>query len=258
MSVSQNEHYIFLLYNNPEKLVVELQPFIRNSIQQMSYRGWFAKNEIDDVIQTINQELLSGKIEKMRQQYNHSVYFLTYFTRILSRMCLALLRKAHAKKKINPVRWEDGFNPPDREIDVQDKLIIDEEIRRLGYYLRLFFSDYHKLIICLKAFVRYPLSVAAIEKELDCGLPEKFSEYDVFFKEVYETASDKEVNEKLIRIFNFYHGKKSNTDSLRKYNAIRTKQLINFLNSGFNHDQQTRYTKDTLKILLLKYFEYPG
>jgi len=256
MSDKKNKFLLNLLYNDPHKLVDELQPFIRRMVLFFIANGYIKYTQLDDVVQSVNLQLLSGKLDKMRLQYNHSTQFLTYFTKINKNICLGLIRKAKAKNKLETVRLNESFDVPEANPGSLNELIIQEEIKRLDYYIRLHFKDRPKLDVCLRAFARYPLNVQEIEKILGCTLDDEFSDFELFFNEQYKSATDKDVLFVLNRIFNHLQGKNNSPDSIRKWIHSRVEGLINSLNEKSYLNSGSCYTMDSFKILLSKYFEW--
>ncbi len=251
----RNNHYIELLHNNPSRLVEEMQPFIRKTVFYFLLRIQARPDLHDEIVQTINEKLLSQKLTVIQRQYNQSVKFLTYFTKIISNMCKEYMRSRSVRQKYFADLEESNISLLSREKDFLENVVIQEEVQRLDYYLRMYFKDYSRLVIGLKFYIRYPVTVGELEKKQSCATNAGDVGLGYFLENQYAEATDKEIYSRLVRIFKTNGKKETSPDSVRKWIQCRMDKIIELLNQGNFEGVSTNYTRETFKILLLKYFE---
>ncbi len=94
-----------LLYSAPAEFLENNQAVIECIVLKFVGSGLFKEDEKDDVIQYINERLLSGVLEKMQEQYNSSFYLKTYFSKIVCNLCLqyskTLIKRKDAEKNVD-------------------------------------------------------------------------------------------------------------------------------------------------------------
>lgn len=255
MSNKQNQYIIDLLYNNPYKLLEEMQPVIHKTVHFFILRKQLQKDLHEEIVQSINEKLLTQKLSIIQGQYNRSVKFLTYFTKIIINMCKEYLRAETVQKKHIIRREIIESTAIIKEKEIINNLIIKEEAQRLNYFLRLFVKEYPKLIVGLKLYIRYPISIIEIENRMSTKISDIYPEVKVFLESDYPNVHDREIYDILVRIFNLNREKNVTPDSVRKWIISRMDRLIKILNKRRSEYGTTCYNRETFKLLLQKSFE---
>ncbi|MHC1706303.1 MAG: hypothetical protein AB9842_02145 [Bacteroidales bacterium] len=245
MDVNQQE--ICLLHQNPGELIVKYQPIVLVVVQVFMKSGYFRGEGKEEIVQQINEKLLE-RIEKIRQQYNGFAQLRTYFSAVVRNLCLEIIRKGRIRDVIRLVEEYDhnlSYSP-----DQLNRMIIDQELKRLDIILSMFYSLRPKLILCLKAIQRIPLNESDVLEY--CRRPDfKGFEEECDFLQKAIGRNDKEIYRTLNQLFNKVEGKNTNLDATRKWISSKLEEVLTLLNGN---PPRAYYNHETLKILLEKYF----
>lgn len=250
--MNKNEHNIDLLYNHPDKFIETHQSTIEIIAGNFVRSGLLRYSEKDDMAQYVNEKLIGSKIKLMQQHYDRSYYLITYLSMVIRNLCLEYIsKKTEFKKK------EVTVNVLDVDFISDDSpttgIIINEELDRLDAVLQLFHKTKPKLQLCLKVLIGNITNADDVKAAFpNCS--NKDTEY--FLNKCNPQSDENLINEKemyvvLTGFFNKY-GKKQNTpDALRKWMDVKFNEIIDLMNG---EPKQAEYTKETLKILLQKYY----
>jgi RNA polymerase sigma factor (sigma-70 family) len=251
--VRNNENDIQLLFNDPNSLVERYQKTIGIVVNKFVYSGFFTVDERDDVIQYVNEKLLSEKIAKMQQQYKPLYFVVTYVSKIVYNLCLEYSRKKKRARReetcIDLARLEiaDGGN-------LSDMMIIKEECDRLSAILRTYDTDRPRIELALKVV----LGIGITERDVLNVYPQA-SEEDVQHlidgcnaESELDRKTDKELYRAITQMTNKYENKMNSADALRKWISARINEIIELLNGTH---KTANYSKETLKILCQYYYK---
>lgn len=248
-----DDHYR-LLMDNPHKFVEANQSFIKGMVQYFHAKGFIREQEEDDLVQSINEKLLTDRIQKMQHQYNASVELHIYFSKVVYNLCRELLRRRQKEKNI---RYDSDY--VERSIspnnDTLTGLIIEEELRRLNNIFRLYFKERIKLMLILKILSRIPLSKTDIKRYCPGLTGKEVDQILNDFHDEYIRLNNKEIYERINLLHKRCHHKTSSADSIRKWVEPRITRILNLMNDRHRQRFSAQYTKETLIILLRKYFE---
>jgi len=232
-----------LLHKYQYKIAFIVDGFIR--------QGAFDKNERDDIIQSINEQLFRKK-SKIQAQYNGAATISTYLSAIIRNVCLQIYRqnkrlinKELYKKQNSELLLNDG------EQNSINHLMIQEELQKLDAIIQMFARQQYKLRLLLKLICRIPIiEVDILHTYPSC--PEiYFTKMMQEFGIDYHECTDKEIFERLTYYINILEGKKRTTDAIKKWLSYKLAQIIKILNET---STTANYDRESLKILVTYYY----
>jgi DNA-directed RNA polymerase specialized sigma24 family protein len=236
-----DQFYKDLLKNNPDLLILNIQPLIDSTIYQFVKVGRFLKADHNEIRQEVNEKLLK-RIHKIRDQFNNKSLLTTYLIAVIRNIC----HDIHRKKISEPVFLNYEATIVNlKENDSFNSLVLKEEKVRLKKIMELFFNERDKLILCLKLKYRIPFTYNDIKLAAPCiSIDEYKSLYDSI--KPYLSATDSMIYAGLTGIFNKHEKKKNSPDALRKWISKKTTEIISLLNTDL---ARHNYTEETLQIL---------
>lgn len=240
-----NDKEIWLLNNDPGKLLSEYQGLIRVIVRGYSIRGFVSDRDSDDLVQEINQELL-GRLGKIRVQYNGKSSLKTYFSVIIRNICRERFRK-------NPGLEEPRspeYNRLERHTNPRNDLIIMQEYERLEKVLKLMLKDRARFNIMLRFILDLRISKVDLYsfEYLDEG------EATGLIDELNGSAglSKKQIFSKLSEILKILEKRETSPESLRKWFKSRSDEFIRLMNGD---PPRSAYSMETIQILIETYDE---
>lgn len=246
VKAGKNQTEVDLLYNNPHALIENYQNIIQIIVQKLIRRELFKAHDREDVIQFINEKMLTEKIKKIQAQYNGSTYLTTYFSRIVQNLCFEYRRKFNQQPTIE---FDESkfYSSPDF-----NEMLIKDELRHLAAILKLFNRSRKKLELCLKLISRVEISQNDILSYYpDCNAVELSNLTNRFGRDYYDML-DKEIYAFITPFFNKCEKKNNSVDAIRKWLDEKTGEIIDLLNGK---PRYANYDKETLIILVQKYYE---
>jgi hypothetical protein len=251
--LKNNDNDIELLYSNPHELITVHQHTIGIIVAKFVYSGLFTPAERDEVIQYVNEKLLSDKIKKMQKQYNRQYYVVTYLSKIIYNLCLEYSRRVRAgQTESTGLEYIDSI--PANEDPVTGNIIIEQECRRLEVILNMYHSSRPRIELYMKALFGCGITT----DDVNSVFPDISDEDRIQFIERCNPVSDldhitdKEIYALLSTISNRYDKKNNTEDAIRKWIQTKLSEIINLLNGV---PKESEYDKETLKILLQNYYQ---
>jgi len=245
--VRKNDLDIHLLFNDPGGFVEAHQKTIQYVVNKFVLSGFFTYHDRDEVVQYVNEKLLTGKIEKMQKLYNRNYYVVTYLSKIIHNLCLEYSRKFRSRSRENT---EIDISTLDitENADANSNIIIEEESRRLDAIL----SMYNKSRPRVELFLKILCGVGFREDDILSLYPEANRKdverlvHQCTPASDHDKKTDKELFGSLTNFINKYDRKKNTADALRKWIAAKIDEIIQLLNG---EPKTSHYNKETLKIL---------
>ncbi len=242
-----NDNDIHLLFNDPSGFVKEHQKTIQYVVNKFVYTGFFTYHDRDEVVQYVNEKLLTDKIDKMQEQYNKNYYVVTYLSKIIHNLCLEYSRK---QKSHYRETTEIDISTIDitEDSDVSRNIVIEEENQRLESILSMYNKNRNRIEVYLKILFGIgikeddilTLSPRANSKDIDTLLQQCNPASD------QDKKTDKELYEALTMFINKYEKKQNTADAVRKWITSKIDEIIELLNGS---PKTANYDKETLKIL---------
>jgi len=129
-----------------------------------------------------------------------------------------------------------------------NKIFIEEELIKLRIILKMYYRSQPKIELCLKIKFRIPVSTEDIIRCFpDCP------QHDIDkLTQDFRFKQDRQVFETIIDIFNRNEGKENKGDTLRKWIAMKTDEIIQHLNHTYDYQV---YNQKNISDLITLYFQ---
>ncbi|MBN1598792.1 MAG: sigma-70 family RNA polymerase sigma factor [Bacteroidales bacterium] len=236
---------IITLTRSSTNFLNEAQDLIESIASKFITSGSFRHEEKDDLIQTINEELLY-KMPKIRQQFLGISSFRGYLSVVIQNICREKIRR---NKSIRTTELTDIHFNQSEELNPEHVIVIQQEVERLKKLLLLYNKQRTKIILCLKLKFRIPLNICDLSTYLGKINKKEYKEFKEKLKN-YNKIKDVDIYEAIIPLFNKFENKNNNADSLRKWIKLKINELIELLNGD---PPISSFDEDTLQILFEKY-----
>ncbi len=244
--MTDNEKDVEMLQSDPPGLILKYHETIRIIVRKYIASGLFKFSEFEDVVQEINGSLLA-KIPAMQAQYNGRSLFRTYLSVIVRNICL----KEHERLKRNAEVDIDTLGEIASHDRVEDKISIEQEVKRFRTIIGLYRKQRPKLLLSLKIRYRIPLTnenIAEWFPQLDHSARVELLDR---FGGAYDGVGDHDIYRTLTPIINRLEGKTNSPDAFRKWTDSKIQEILQLLNGS---PPQSSHTSDTLKILVDDFF----
>ncbi len=238
------------LHKAPDRLLAHYQFIIEATVTRFAARGFFAFEEKEEVVQEINLQLWEKKLDRIKAQYNGSVYLRTYFSKVVYNACLEIARSRRRQPRF--LSDELLQFTGDNTAGAFEQIAIRDELHRLEGFFRGLAGKRLKSELCLKLFVRFILSMPDLKWFEGPKTQSATAAIRQHFFEAYDHLSDKEVYGIIVDLFNILESRDTDADSLRKWVQQLADRLIRLLNGD---PPVSAYDREALKILLRLFFE---
>lgn len=242
-----NEYDIRLLFNDPNTFVEEHQKTIQYVVNKFVYSGFFSYNDRDEIVQYINEKLLSEKIGKMQKQYSANYFVVTYLSKIVYNLCLEYSRKRRTAVREDTYHDITQLDISNNE-DLSSNVMIDDESRRLDTILQLYHKNRKRIEVFLRIFFRIGVDYEELRQLYPNAAEPEINKVLQICNPVsdHDNKTDKELYETLTAFINKYENKQNTSDALRKWINAKITEIIDLLNGK---PKTANYDKETLKIL---------
>lgn len=249
MKPQNNQEEVQLLKENPGALVAHYQTIVKIVVSKFIARGFFSYDEQMEVVQQVNEALLSKKIESIQRNYNGSVLLSTYFSKVVYNLCIEVTRKQ--KKVVRSEAVEVLEKQAQDETSAFDKMVIKDELNRLQLILKTIIKPTLRLYIALKLYAKAVLFKSDFHGELVVE-DELYRAFIADFFDAYDDWNDKEVYKKAVPFLNKLTRKKADPDSFRKWLNMQIDKIIELQNG---EPPRAFHNRDSIRILLQLFFE---
>lgn len=244
--MTENDKDVELLRIDPQQLIVKYQIMVEIIAKKYVATGMFAASELDDVVQSINESLLT-KLPAVQRHYNGTALLKTYLSSIIRNICLKLYQAN--MRAVKTVQLDESIHADPEKLT--DTHLIDHAVSRFLIIIDLYHFQKPRLLLCLKLYFRLPITSQDIR-----SLYPQCSSGDLGrllgqFHGNYERMNEYEIYDAVTPVMNKYEGKSNSPDALRKWTLSKIQEIIRILNGKpprFNFD------KETLQILIEDYF----
>ncbi len=250
LGTDKNKQAIELLNTDPAALLALFQPIVEATVSRFISRGFFQHGEKMDVVQTINTVMLERKLSKIKEHFMGTVYLSTYFGKAVYNACLEIIRKQQRQAKTYGDEMLHQFT--ESSASAYEQLAIRDELLRYEAIVKGLGRRRFKSELSLQLFARIILDRTAMEPPINELSEEEAEALIANFCQGYEHLKDKEVYALIVRLFNQYEGRNTDSDSLRKWVNMLVDRIILLLNG---EPPLAAYQRDSLKVLLQYYYE---
>lgn len=150
--------YLHLLNTDFNTLLKELQLLIRFAVNEVC-NSYSIPEFFDDLLSSVNEELLTKKFDKIKQTYTGQTKLTTYIFAVVTNYCKDEIRAEQTRKIRSEKIDEESEIYSDKSSDA--KALINDELDRLRLIISLC-KNSARLTSCLKIFANLELSHAEI------------------------------------------------------------------------------------------------
>ena len=245
-----------LLFRDASQYLERNQSVIRCIVMKLAGSGLFTGCQIDDVIQHVNERLLTDILEKMKSQYRPICRVETYFSKIVRNLCLEYAeickkRNIH-EKKVDFSRAQFGT-----EESTSAQVAFGEIFKQLEALMNLYGNRRQRIELFFKISLRLGITE---EDVLRCYPACSQNILDRFMLSFNHTGTpritnDAEVYMRLIPLVSELEGTDNTADALRKCINKKFDEIAEILNVA---PINAALNRETVKLLLEKYYsEFP-
>jgi len=244
--MTDNEFEVSLLHADHNHLIVLYQPIVAIIVRKYIGSGLFHRDEFDEIVQTVNERLLS-KMHTIRAQYNGTALLKTYVSSIIRNICLRVYEenKRHSHRHL-----PDESSIPDPH-SLHDHYVIEHEREKFRTILTMYHKQRPKVCILLKATFRLPVSEHEVQRWFPMCTSGEAKEIGRQFSTDYQSMTDGDIYRFLTPFLNKWERKKTTHDALRKWIDSRISEIITVLNGD---PPRASHSTESLKILIEDYF----
>lgn len=233
-----------LLLNNPDAFLLEMQQVISAIVTRFVQKKYLDYGSRDEVISHINEALLGGKLETMQKQFNGNSLVTTYFTRIVTNICIRYGQKEQLRKQRNAPA-DAGFAVLRSAENPHNTLVLQQELKRFERLLRMYGNKSGRLALMLKIYLSIPvertdLLAAFGEKANTPVLDEIMSLFGGNKSSTNRTNS--EIFEQITPLLNRAEGKSNTPDAVRKWIDSKLGELEVSMNAPPSSSQHNKET----------------
>ncbi len=243
-----NQADLDLFYRDPHAFLLRYQETLQIIVKIYIHCGMFRAREIEDILQTLNEELLR-RLPTIRARFNGSTLLRTYLSAVVRNLCLDLYRAGRRDPKPVPLDETIPLSNPDvaRRYDIEHaRRVFRAVLKQFDYKLEL-----PKLLFCLKLRYRIPIErTDVLTWYPNCGRSDLTSILKTFTGN-YETLTDKEISELITPLLNRADGKSNKPDAIRKWTKERIGNILDLLNGS---PPTGSFEEETLEILVQDFF----
>ena len=245
-----------LLFRDASAYLECNQPVVRCIAMKFKGSGLFTGCQIDDVIQHVNERLLTDILEKMKSQYRPMCRIQTYFSKIVRNLCLEYAEICNKRnlqeRKVDFSRAQ--FGTPET---TSAEVAFGEIFEQLELLLSLYGNRRPRIELFFKISLRLGITK---EDVLRCYPTCSKIMLDNFMLSFNHTGTpritkDAEVYMRLIPLVNELEGTESTADAIRKCVNRKFDEIAEILNVA---PINAALNRQTVKLLLEKYYsEFP-
>jgi len=235
--------------NNPGSYLEKNSAFIYYLIYAFLNSGKY-KAEEEELFHFVVDVILTKKVGSIIKNYKNEYSFSTYFSNVVKN----ILKDYFKKEKRFSLFFKDILLIPISFYTKTDcNIYFSEELKRLDFIIELCSDEKTKLLYCLKAYYSIKFEKNDFERLKDQN-PTLKENIDIAVNEIISTSHKAKAFENLAVILNSIESSDYKPDSLRKWTERKCEEILKLLNYDKNGNKIHFYEKDTLIILLEKYF----
>ena len=238
--MDQNDHEIWLLNNDPAKLIAIYQELIRIIVRSYQSKGYVSAMESDDLVQEINKELL-GRIDKISLQYNGKSSLRTYFSVIIRNICRELFRKNNRVEESGDPEYQKNISEP----NPHDRIVINQEYERFEKVMKLMLKDRVRFNLML----RFILDLRVRPDDIRQFIGYSDDKEDYLLRDLNNSSglSKRELFERLSDNLNILENRLTSPDSLRKWFKSRSSEFLDLMNGT---PKRSSYSLESIQLLV--------
>lgn len=245
-----------LLFRDASAYLERNQPVVRCIAMKFKGSGLFTGCQIDDVIQHVNERMLTDVLEKMKSQYRPICRLQTYFSKIVRNLCLEYAEICNKRnlqeRKVDFSRAQFGTQET-----TSAEVAFGEIFKQLEALMNLYGNRRPRIELFFKISLRLGITEEDVLRCYPTCSNTMLDNFMLSFDHtgVHRMTKDAEVYTQLIPLVNELEGTKSTADAIRKCVNRKFDEIAEILNvTPIN----AALTRETVKLLLEKYYsEFP-
>ncbi len=246
-----NSSELELLRNDPRGFLLAVQDIIEIIVRKFILSGLFGPRDHDDIVQTINEELLK-KLPVISARYNGKALLRTYVSAIIRNICLKMHERQLREPVSVPLGESVAADPEEFRDTAADGALLIRVRRTFRAILQQY--DYRDQLPQLRLYLKLRYRIRVTSEDIlswhpRCSLADRKQILSVFGGK-YEEMEEKEIYRVITPIANKAQGKQNSEDAARKWLRTRLDEILELLNGS----GKTAFDEDSLGILVEDYF----
>ncbi len=238
-----------LLINHPRTVVM----MYRKYIERFIFYKHGSQDEREDVFQEVITRLIEDKIYKIREKYDFKTKNFSTFTSYLLVTVRNIYIDIIRERNIRPLTAgelepADNLFDGDKNGDMMNKLLIDEELLKLRTIIKMYYRIRPKLELCLKLKYRIPVE----KDDTRSCFPNCSRTDEETLTRDFKRVKDKTMFENVVGVFNLHEGRHSQSDTIRKWVFVKIDEIVSHLNRTHN---AVVYNRKNVGELVLLYYQ---
>ncbi|TVQ12002.1 MAG: hypothetical protein EA364_09370 [Balneolaceae bacterium] len=146
-----------LFFRDSSSYLEKQQSRIKAIVLKFVRSGLFRYNESRDVIQHVNERLLTGLFDKMQAQYNRSFKLQSYFSKIVCNLCLEFAKK-EGRRRAHEKNTDFGRFQISSDESIMAGLVLREIYRHLDTLFAFYGRKRHRIELFFRILLRTGIS----------------------------------------------------------------------------------------------------
>ena len=243
-----NQADLDLFHRDPHGFLLRYQETLQIIVKIYVQCGMFRAQDLDDILQTLNEELLL-RLPTIRARFNGSTVLRTYLSAVVRNLCIDLYHAGKREPKVVPL--DETIPLP--HTDVTGRYDIEHARRVFRAVLKQF--DYKlelpRLLFCLKLRYRIPIERMDVLKWYPACRRKDLTSILKTFARNYEALTDKEISELITPLLNQADGRSNTPEAIRRWTKERIGNILDLLNGS---PPTASFNEETLEILVEDFF----
>ena len=203
--------------------------------------GYLEASQYEDTRQTVLEKYYA-KQDRIESLYDSRAKPETYISAVVYKMLLEILRSQGAKEK-HQAQYQKTIlkGGVQRELNPEEKLIIENEKRYLQKVMSTFGNKTPKAMLYCKMFFR----IKPTWQDIKDYAKENFDEKMISIANISGNELDKEIFARLCEISNIAENKQNKPDAARMFLNKTLESII----ARINGNRKANYTEESLQVL---------
>jgi len=246
--MNDNEEDVRLLHQHPDALLVKYQELFKMTVMEFIRSKLVRVDEYDEVIQTINLELLNN-LPTIRRNYDGRARLRTYVTKLATNTCLKFARDRKVHVGLEAVKR----NPHVSSDSASHAALLSEAADLFHATLDLFGPRLPRILVLLKLYCKLNISMDDVSAAYPGASPRAAANLVKHFGTDYSGLKEKIILEKAAPSLNALEGTRLTAESYRRSINILVREICVLLNGN---PPTSSFDYDDIKILVEDFF-YP-
>jgi DNA-directed RNA polymerase specialized sigma24 family protein len=246
--MNDNEEDVRLLHQHPDALLVKYQELFKMTVMEFIRSKLVRVDEYDEVIQTINLEMLDN-LPTIRRNYDGRARLRTYVTKLATNTCLKFARDRKVHVGLEAVKK----NPHVASDSASHAALLSEAADLFHATLDLFGPRLPRILVLLKLYCKLNISMDDVSVAYPGASARAAANLVKHFGTDYSGLKEKIILEKAAPSLNALEGTRLTAESYRRSINILVREICVLLNGN---PPTSSFDYDDIKILVEDFF-YP-